>query len=51
MYLLHGTACVLHCVQRLLVYVGRFDGVNFALQGHDLRARLLQRMFKLLLPP
>jgi hypothetical protein len=50
-YLLHGVAGILHRVQRLLVDICGFDAVDFALEGHDLRARLLEGMFKLLLPP
>lgn len=51
MYLLHGVSGVLHSIQRLLVDVRGFDGVDLALEGHDLRARLLKRVLELLLPP
>jgi hypothetical protein len=51
MYLLHSRASILHRIQRLLVNIRCFDTVDFALEGHDLRARLLQGMFELLLPP
>jgi hypothetical protein len=50
-YLLHGCASVLHCVERFLVDVCGFDAVDFALEGHDLRAGLLEGVFELLLPP
>ena len=51
MYVLDGGAGILHRVERLLVDVCGFDGVDFALEGHDLRAGLLERVFELLLPP
>lgn len=50
-YLLHSGSGVLHSIQRLLVDVGCLDGVDFPFQRHDLRARLLEGVLKLLLSP
>ena len=51
MDVLHGGAGVLHRVERLLVDVCRLDGVYLALESHDLRLCLLERVLELLLPP
>jgi hypothetical protein len=45
--LLHGGAGVLHGVKRLLVDVCGFDAVDFALERHDLRTGLFERVFEL----
>lgn len=49
--LFHCLACVLHRVKRLLVDIGGFNAVDFALQGHYLRGGLLQGVLELLLSP
>jgi len=50
-YLLHGRARVLHRIQCLLVDVCRLDAVDFALECHNLRAGLFERVLKLFLSP
>ena len=45
MYVLHGLAGVAHGIKGLLVDVGGLDGLDFALDGHDLRGRLLEGVF------
>lgn len=49
MYVLHRLAGLLHRQERLLVDVGRLDGIYLLLQRSDLRLSLLEAVFVLLL--